>query len=154
VGLRRTVAREHPEFRVRLVDLDPSAGAEPAAALANILRGADGDLPPEQALRGERCFVPRLEALGSNLSLRCWNCGHDARILDGLKLVPSDRRAPAPGEVEVAMAAAGLNFRDVMAALDMLPARSARRRICRRACCARRGRERSGAWRPRRRHRL
>ncbi len=121
-GFGRTVAREHPEFRIRLVDLDPSAGAEPAAALANILRGADGDLPPELALRGERCFVPRLEALGSNpeppvLELAVTTPG----ILDGLKLVPSDRRAPAPGEVEVAMAAAGLNFRDVMAALDMLP---------------------------------
>ena len=40
--------------------------------------------------------------------------------LDGLAAVARPRRAPAPGEVEIEVAAAGLNFRDVLRALGML----------------------------------
>src|SRR5262249_946825 len=39
---------------------------------------------------------------------------------DHLRLVPLTRRAPGPGEVEIEVKAAALNFRDVLIALGML----------------------------------
>ncbi|MCC6750534.1 MAG: SDR family NAD(P)-dependent oxidoreductase [Deltaproteobacteria bacterium] len=41
--------------------------------------------------------------------------------LDALALAPLPRRAPGPGEVELVVDAAGLNFLDVLSALGMLP---------------------------------
>lgn len=41
-------------------------------------------------------------------------------MLDKLRLVPVERREPGPGEVEIQVHAAGLNFRDVLNALGML----------------------------------
>lgn len=41
-------------------------------------------------------------------------------VLDSMTPVPADRRAPGEGEVEIQVAAAGLNFRDVLRALGML----------------------------------
>jgi myxalamid-type polyketide synthase MxaB len=42
-------------------------------------------------------------------------------VLENLALVPAPRRAPGAGEVEVRVRAAGLNLRDVLHALDLLP---------------------------------
>ncbi|HEX3729548.1 MAG TPA: SDR family NAD(P)-dependent oxidoreductase, partial [Opitutaceae bacterium] len=42
--------------------------------------------------------------------------------LDTLAPAPSERRAPGPGEVEIQVYAAGLNFKDVLRALGMLSA--------------------------------
>ena len=42
-------------------------------------------------------------------------------VLDSLALLPAPRRAPARGEVELEVQAAGLNFRDVMKALGIYP---------------------------------
>jgi myxalamid-type polyketide synthase MxaB len=41
-------------------------------------------------------------------------------MLDNLNLVPYQRQAPKPGEVEIRVCAAGLNFRDILNALGML----------------------------------
>lgn len=41
--------------------------------------------------------------------------------LDSLTWRPCPRRAPGPGEVEIRVAAAGLNFKDVLLALGMVP---------------------------------
>jgi NADPH:quinone reductase-like Zn-dependent oxidoreductase/thioesterase domain-containing protein/acyl carrier protein len=43
-------------------------------------------------------------------------------LLDSLELVPEPRLEPGPGEVEIEVHAAGLNFQDVLLALGMLPA--------------------------------
>jgi NADPH:quinone reductase-like Zn-dependent oxidoreductase/thioesterase domain-containing protein/acyl carrier protein len=43
-------------------------------------------------------------------------------LLDTLVLLPAPRRPPAPGEVQIEVHAAGLNFKDVLLALGMLPA--------------------------------
>ena len=42
-------------------------------------------------------------------------------MLDRLALKPASRRTPGPGEVEVQVEAAGVNFRDVMKALGIYP---------------------------------
>ena len=41
-------------------------------------------------------------------------------VLDSFAAMPAERRAPGAGEVEIQVAAAGLNFRDVLRALGML----------------------------------
>ena len=41
--------------------------------------------------------------------------------LDGLELRPLTRRPPGPGEVEIEVKAVGLNFKDVLNALDLYP---------------------------------
>ncbi len=46
-------------------------------------------------------------------------------VLDSLYLAPLDRTAPVFGEVEIAVRVTGLNFRDVLVALDLYPERSA-----------------------------
>ncbi|HVB38871.1 MAG TPA: beta-ketoacyl synthase N-terminal-like domain-containing protein, partial [Vicinamibacterales bacterium] len=42
-------------------------------------------------------------------------------LFSNLELRPAARRAPGPGEVEIEVAAAGLNFKDVLRALGMIP---------------------------------
>ncbi|HVC19696.1 MAG TPA: SDR family NAD(P)-dependent oxidoreductase [Vicinamibacterales bacterium] len=42
-------------------------------------------------------------------------------LFSSLELRPAARRAPGPGEVEIEVAAAGLNFKDVLRALGMIP---------------------------------
>ena len=45
----------------------------------------------------------------------------NTRVTDNLAVTPRERRAPEPGEVEIAVQAAALNFRDVLNALGMYP---------------------------------
>ena len=42
-------------------------------------------------------------------------------ILDEMTLRETDRREPGPGEVEIRVRAVGLNFRDVLIAMDLIP---------------------------------
>ena len=42
-------------------------------------------------------------------------------LLDTLKFHPSSRQSPGPGEVEIAVGAAGLNFKEVLLALGLMP---------------------------------
>ncbi|MFI8861328.1 SDR family NAD(P)-dependent oxidoreductase [Streptomyces prasinus] len=123
-GLVRSVRAESPERTWRLVD----AGADPAvpellvAALA-----VTGE--PEVALRGEMVFVPRLARADSGSTVRVPDTGawaldvREKGRLDTFEAVPLDTAAPlGPGEVRVRVRAAGLNFRDVLNALDMVHA--------------------------------
>jgi len=45
--------------------------------------------------------------------------------LEMLRLAPTIRRAPAAGEVEIQVVAAGLNFSDVMKAMGLYPGATA-----------------------------
>ncbi|AKT40597.1 type I polyketide synthase [Chondromyces crocatus] len=130
LGLGRVIAMEHPELRCARVDLDPfSHTPQLQALLAELL--ADGD-EHEVALRGTSRHVARfrhapprplqpltqLEPVeGRPFRLEIEPPG----VLDGLELRPVARRAPGPGEVEIAVEAAGLNFVDVLKALGIYP---------------------------------
>ena len=120
-GFGRVVGVEHPELRCTLVDLDPAPDGDGALALLAELT-ADGE---QQVLR--RASSRRLARL-----VRCPEAaspGGDEQavrlalpcngVLDDLHLQPVERTAPGPGEVEIRVHAAGLNFRDVMNALAM-----------------------------------
>jgi mycoketide-CoA synthase len=121
-GLCRSAQSESPE-RIVLVDIDesPASWEGLAAALA-----AD---EPQLALRDGAALVPRLARAGARGSLippadaPAWRLDTERRgTLEDLVLVESDADRPlAPGEVRIAVRAAGLNFRDVLIALDMYP---------------------------------
>ena len=115
-GLVRVAAQEHPELRCTLVDLEPEAGL---AGLAAEL--AAGDAEDQVCWRGEQRLVARIapaEPLdGRPVRLTVGRRGD----LDSLRLEPIEPRAPGPGEVQVRIRAAGLNFREVLSALGMYP---------------------------------
>jgi NADPH:quinone reductase-like Zn-dependent oxidoreductase/acyl carrier protein/NADP-dependent 3-hydroxy acid dehydrogenase YdfG len=122
LGLARVAMTEAPSLRLRLVDWD--GHGDPAAAIR-------ADDEEETALRD-----------GRRLALR-WSRGappapeaapapvDPARVpvalgtlepgrFERLAWIRTERRPPGPGEVEIAIEAASLNFKDVMKALGVL----------------------------------
>ncbi|WP_370682725.1 SDR family NAD(P)-dependent oxidoreductase [Streptomyces lydicamycinicus] len=121
-GLVRSAQTENPD-RFLLIDLDDqeaSCRALPAAL-------ASGE--PQLALRGGTLHATRLMKAASAAPLtppdgRAWQLTSTAKgNLDALSLVDSDRAcgALAGHHVRIEVRAAGLNFRDVLSALDMYP---------------------------------
>jgi thioester reductase-like protein len=122
-GLGRVVATEQPTVRCTLVDHD--ASADWASLLADLLMTSIGE--PELALRQRKCLVPRLMpwsragqlAVPGTQDFRLEPAQRGA--IDQLQLSPATVSAPEPGYVQVRVQAAGLNFRDVLNALDLYP---------------------------------
>jgi NADPH:quinone reductase-like Zn-dependent oxidoreductase/short-subunit dehydrogenase len=115
-GFVRSLRRE-TQARWRLVDL----GAE---ALDRALDGEE----PEVALRRER-LVPGAEVPALALALRGpfeVRRGSTGRLAE-VALHPAPERAPGPGQVRLAVTAAALNFRDLLAALGAVPGPERRR---------------------------
>ncbi|MER7468498.1 SDR family NAD(P)-dependent oxidoreductase [Streptomyces sp. NPDC097981] len=121
-GLVRSAQSENPD-RFVLADLDDATPAETLAAAL-----ATGE--PQLAVRRGTVHAPRLARVPATTSLippadgTAWRMDiEDKGTLDHLTLVPSpESEAPLePGQVRVAVRAAGLNFRDVLNALGMYP---------------------------------
>ena len=123
-GLGRTLTYEHPEFRCTLVDL--------AAGTEELAREITADAADDQvALRTEGRYVARLRPIGHDDDIpepgmpageRPFQLQIDRPgLLERLAWQATERRAPGPGEVEVEVAAAGLNFHDVLTALGEYP---------------------------------
>jgi acyl transferase domain-containing protein/NAD(P)-dependent dehydrogenase (short-subunit alcohol dehydrogenase family)/acyl carrier protein len=132
-GFARALAAEHPDLRVRLVDLDPQA-ASLDALIVELREGAGGEA--EVAWRDKARSVARLARLAASdsptpragkASAPVSNSApvrlerSPAGLLEELKLVPLVTRDPGGGEIEIEVHAAGLNFRDVLNALGMYP---------------------------------
>ncbi|MEE4590519.1 type I polyketide synthase [Streptomyces sp. DSM 41524] len=132
-GLLRVLALEHPELRATFVDTDPAAPDRLADTLAAELL-ADGP-EDEIALRdgarytAELDHAPLTDTERTTAAARTVRCGTDGfrlragRLgdLGSLELTTHPRRPPGPGEVELRVLAAGLNFRDVLTAMGLLP---------------------------------
>ncbi|WP_432253934.1 SDR family NAD(P)-dependent oxidoreductase [Streptomyces sp. HNM1019] len=132
-GLLRVLALEHPELRAASVDTDPAAPDQLADTLAAELL-ADGP-EDEIALRdgaryaAELDHAPLTDTERTTAAARTVRCGTDGfrlragRLgdLGSLELTTTPRRPPGPGEVELRVLAAGLNFRDVLTAMGLLP---------------------------------
>ena len=103
VGLAAAIALELPELRAKCIDLDNMEG------LAAELLSSDGESLVAYR-NGERC-LPRLERAGSGA--KRLEIPHGG-ALERLSYVPAERPLPGPGEVEIAVHATALNFRDVM----------------------------------------
>ncbi|MPY40270.1 type I polyketide synthase [Streptomyces phyllanthi] len=141
-GLARVLAHEHPELRPTLIDMGASDDdLRQTAAL--LLRGVPGD---EMAVRGAEQHVARLvpapltepERLAA--TTRTVRYGTDrfrlrasrAGDLGSLRLAVGEEHPPGRGEVELRVGAAGVNFRDVLTVMGLLPApdRPTDRRAC------------------------
>jgi NADPH:quinone reductase-like Zn-dependent oxidoreductase/acyl carrier protein len=133
-GLGRVIANEHPEMHCRLIDLAPASRPDDAELLDLELRVDDGE--EQVVLREQGRFVARLgattvaapEEVAPEQTKRTVADDHPYRldstspgILDNLALREFSRGAPAAGEVEIRVEAAGLNFSDVMKAMGIYP---------------------------------
>ncbi|MET8631060.1 SDR family NAD(P)-dependent oxidoreductase, partial [Kitasatospora sp. NPDC004669] len=122
-GLLRAAQSENPD-RLVLVDLDGHS------ASWLLLPTAVAARRPELAVRNGTLLVPRLTAaerpgtLAVPAEVSAWRLDATAKgTLDHLALVPApDATVPlTPGQVRISVRAAGVNFRDVLIALDLYP---------------------------------
>ncbi|WP_336490447.1 SDR family NAD(P)-dependent oxidoreductase [Methylobacterium nigriterrae] len=124
----RTLANEVSSLDVRRIDLAPSMSSKRASErlrdlilsgtpeteiildddATRVIRFAPGQAPRRQAADAVPAEAARLERSNTGgLNEMVWG--------------PAERRTPGAGEVEIAVEATGLNFRDVLWALSMLP---------------------------------
>ncbi|MFJ3778139.1 type I polyketide synthase [Streptomyces sp. NPDC090075] len=133
-GLVRAAQAEHPG-RFALLDLAgaPGTPAAPAARSADAVAALLAAGEEQFAVRGPDLLVPRLRSAPAAATLTPPEGAGPWRLdaeppgsLDALALLPApEATAPlAPGQVRVALRAAGLNFRDVLIALGMYPGRA------------------------------
>jgi acyl transferase domain-containing protein/NADPH:quinone reductase-like Zn-dependent oxidoreductase len=125
-GLASVAALEHSDLRIRVIDLDPSPDRmEAERLLVNLIGGTE----PRLALRGGVGLVPRLQVY-SRGATQPIAPAEDRTVrldlvrpgsIDGLELRPHVRPALRSDEVRVRVLAAALNFRDVLATLEMYP---------------------------------
>ena len=123
-GLGRVLVNEMPRLSLRLIDL--AGAATPADRARHI--AAELAAPPAEAeivwtphgrhvSRLRPGLPPRFAARSDALTLSASHSGG----LDSLGWEVCARRPVGPGEVEIEVHAAGLNFRDMMWAMGLLP---------------------------------
>ncbi|MGW0916902.1 SDR family NAD(P)-dependent oxidoreductase, partial [Streptomyces sp. NPDC002784] len=126
-GLVRTAQTEAPG-RFLLVDLDPGEQAvdEVTDAVAAALAADESQV----AVRSGEVLAPRLARADTGGALvppageRAWRLDTAASgTLEGLRLLPAPQAAAelAPGEIRLGVRATGVNFRDVLIGLGMVP---------------------------------
>ena len=128
-GLARVAAAELNEFRITQIDLGVDTSAD---QLVQELLCADQET--EVALRGPDRNALRLVrvdtedratlvavSIANDRSASYQLQGSGTGVLDDLELRTLRRRSPGDGEVEIRVAALGLNFLDVLKALNMAP---------------------------------
>ncbi|HEV2639821.1 MAG TPA: SDR family NAD(P)-dependent oxidoreductase [Actinocrinis sp.] len=120
-GLLRVAIAENPG-RFVLADIDDTTGVRP------LLVAGIGSGEPEFAVRQGEIRLPRLgrpaEALPVPADAAAWQLDFTERgTLENLVLTPAaaERLTVGPGQVRVALRAAGVNFRDVLNVLGMYP---------------------------------
>jgi acyl transferase domain-containing protein/acyl carrier protein len=134
VGLARTALSELPHLQCTLIDLDPTASSDSVHTLATELLSDSQET--DVAIRGDVRYVHRLTPLtrmkksegekrekklsveeAGDFRLRIGSLGR----FESLYYQQIQRRPPGPGEIEVRMHAAALNFKDILKTLGMLP---------------------------------
>jgi NADPH:quinone reductase-like Zn-dependent oxidoreductase/acyl carrier protein len=145
-GLARVIAHEHPELRCTAVDLSAATPPQEIESLFQLLWLEEGE--DQIALRGTERYVARLARFapepqrvwpvsGQAASPQAPSDGEGVRavpgqtpfrletsepgLLDNLALRATTRQRPGPGEVEIQVRTAGLNFLDVLTALGLRP---------------------------------
>lgn len=126
-GLLRVIAAEYPQLHPTQIDLDEET--DPALVAAELLSGEPDD---ETAWRGGLRYCARMRSIpfgaderrtvtvdferdGARLEIRT------PGELETVELAAIERRAPGPGEIEVAVAASSINFADVLVAFGRYP---------------------------------
>ncbi|MEZ5286504.1 MAG: type I polyketide synthase [Vicinamibacterales bacterium] len=115
-GLASVAAIEHPELHIRVRDLDPDAAS--GTALVGTCLDDGGEF--QTGLREGRRWAPRVHRAGElSAALRAHRLVIDRPgTLDGLDWRAVQRTPLGNGDVRVSVCCAGLNFRDVLVALD------------------------------------
>lgn len=136
-GMAKVIGLEYPDTHVTCIDLVPTPVATSTNEEAHMLcREVNATMTAEQiAYRHQTRYVARLgryeqpstqtAQITAGLAVpekRPFALTVSTRgSLDQLALTPATRVKPKRGEVEIRVHAAGLNFRDVLNALDMYP---------------------------------
>ncbi len=124
IGLGNVIDLELPELHFARIDFD---NADDDIIKESIVAEIKNDNNEKQIAyrNGERLVARILTAIkengSSNETLPQRLEIHQKGILDNLKLVPLKRIKPESGQVEIRVHATGLNFRDVLNALDLYP---------------------------------
>jgi len=128
-GMGKVIAMEHPELNCTLIDLDPQPTRDETLSLLAEISSQDAE--NQVAFRNQARYVARL--------VRCRQTQSDVgqtqldipenqpfrleiskpESMEDLQWVPTTRRQPGVGEVEIRVRAVGLNFRDVLNALGL-----------------------------------
>ncbi|MCI0598547.1 MAG: SDR family NAD(P)-dependent oxidoreductase [Beijerinckiaceae bacterium] len=123
----RTLANEFQNLDVRRIDTDPELPAPVRARrIADaVLSGTD---ETELILHASSTRAVRMQARNCVSTPQMGSVAPASRLekgegagLDRIRWVPVERQPPGPGQVEIAVTASGLNFRDVMWGLSVLP---------------------------------
>ncbi len=117
-GLGRVIALEHPQLKCTMIDLE--LGTNSPVPLLETINAEDKEnqIAYRDGIRYVARLTPYEQTQAEAYQLKITEYG----ILENLTRVPMKRQKPAPGEVEIEVVAAGLNFRDVLNALGLLKA--------------------------------
>ena len=129
-GFGRVAMNEQPQWRTTLVDLDPDAVKDDRTHLIDELYadGVDQEIAWRGAARFVARIVPTVVARTGASDAPSTPADRDVSFqleaakpgsLESLRLREVPRRLPGPGEVEIEIKFAGINFRDVMKAMGM-----------------------------------
>ena len=138
-GIGKTLSLENPQSRCICVDLDPSTSIkEGMRQLAGVLQAAAADDPEDRvAFRAGTRYAARLARVDSDQHDDQKKHGHqlaghvfdkpfrlsivERGMLDNITFQAAALPAPGPEQMIIQVEAAGLNFRDVLNVLGMLP---------------------------------
>lgn len=123
-GLVRAIGTEYPHLRATQIDMDEDSDAEQLAR--QLLGNSDED---ETAWRNGRWYTARLSPAPLRTEERrtaAVNNQHDGLrmqvrtpgVVDTMEMTAVQRVPPGPGEIEVRVNAAGVNFADVLLACE------------------------------------
>ena len=123
-GMQKAIALEHPDLSCVSIDLDLNSTDNEADLIFEEICAGENE---QAAYRHSQRYVSRLvrydtetinsRGAESNLRLEISHPGN----LDTLEWKTVTRQQPLDNEIEIEVKATGLNFRDVMVALDLYP---------------------------------
>ncbi len=130
-AVMRTASNEYPALQMRMIDTAALTANKPSG-LVEVMRAVDAQAPGEseivltqtgvRALRVVQGLAPPAlndPDLADQTGLKL--VAHLSPRLNAMRWKPFVRPAPGRGEVEIEIAATGLNYRDVMWGMGLLP---------------------------------